>query len=299
MRPPSQCRRRGTAGRSSCGLAPCRLRTSAAKRSSRAVGRSAARTGDTPAARSEIEGPLPGDSARPAAPRRPAGGGRGHRGRRSPCTHGQSLSVIRVARTGAPPSFLQVDHWLTGHGRRPAAGRTQWRDPEDAMRAPPMPDGRLSIAPPKGVNSRDLLRSRTFSAAPTGTAPRRTQREGDHPERHEQARPPATRQEDTGGGRRHRGHGRGPGGTEAHEGDASRRRKAVKRDRGEARQPSGGRSAGQPRGCGQAFGRHLLPSVVRNFVCCIITGASAPSRSQLSWPRPSRWPTSWLMSICR
>lgn len=33
----------------------------------------------------------------------------------------------------------------------------------------------------------------------------------------------------------------------------------------------------------QGFGRQVTPSVVRNFVCCIITGASAPSLAQLSW----------------
>lgn len=52
-------------------------------------------------------------------------------------------------------------------------------------------------------------------------------------------------------------------------------------------------------GNGQELGRQVTPSVVRNLVCCIITGASAPCREQLSWLRPSRWPTSWLISICR
>lgn len=66
--------------------------------------------------------------------------------------------------------------------------------------------------------------------------------------------------------------------------------------RGAARRGARGR---YPRGYGQGLGRHFAPSVVSDLVCCIITGASAPSLGQPTWSRPKRCPTSWLMSICR
>lgn len=45
-------------------------------------------------------------------------------------------------------------------------------------------------------------------------------------------------------------------------------------------------------GCGQALGLQVRPLLVRVFVCCIITGASAPCSVHCRWSRPSRWPTS-------
>lgn len=47
---------------------------------------------------------------------------------------------------------------------------------------------------------------------------------------------------------------------------------------------TGARLPAQFPGCGQALGSQVTPSIVRNFVCCIITGATAPSLGQSAWP---------------
>lgn len=64
------------------------------------------------------------------------------------------------------------------------------------------------------------------------------------------------------------------------------------------RTPRGGTER-QLAGYTQGLGRHLMPSMSRDFVCCCITGASAPGVRQLTCPCPRRCPTSWLMSIWR
>src|SRR5690349_14271523 len=57
--------------------------------------------------------------------------------------------------------------------------------------------------------------------------------------------------------------------------------------------------AGQLPGNTQGLGLHWIPPMLRDFVCCCMIGASAPGVWQFTCPCPSRWPTSWLMSICR
>lgn len=105
----------------------------------------------------------------------------------------------------------------------PPTAVVQWRDAEDAMRGPGATAGRLSAAPPEGVNRRDLSRCCALPAGRAGSAP-------------------------------------------------------------------GG--ASQASGCGQALGRQVAGPVVRVLVCCIMTGASAPSSEQPTCPRPIRCPTS-------
>ncbi len=83
---------------------------------------------------------------------------------------------------------------------------------------------------------------------------------------------------------------------------AAERRRAP--GRGEPRRGLGARrrrdrTGPQGAGNGQALGLQVMPLVFRYFVCCIMTGASAPSLVQYSWLKPSRCPTSWLISICR
>ena len=78
-------------------------------------------------------------------------------------------------------------------------------------------------------------------------------------------------------------------------------RRPVRNEPAGGRPPGAGRGPGAPpgppgaggvlaHGNGQGFGSH--PS--RPFVCCIMTGAVSPRPGQLTWPRPSEWPISWL-----
>lgn len=224
------------------------------------------------------------------------------------------------------------------------------------MRTWRLRDGRLSVAPPKGVNGRNFpvrvafrsakrssehvssyagqpptaprrvprrvparaagtmagrAATATRSAAGTGSAPGTERGGGDDqsPAVRVPARPgPGPEPTDSRAPIRHHvphgscmGSGMGPGVDRAWLpcGPAQGRRAALRAPPRPARPLAEPSWAVRPLaalcqlpGKGQGLGRQLIPSWSRNFVCCCMTGARPPSTLQLTWPYPSRWPTS-------